>query len=186
MSSDNKLPESRVPNWDAQSSDYDLTPIKRLATYGRNTFVDGDWIESPYITDSGIRLIQTGNIGVGEFIDKGDRYISQDTFEELDCTEVQPGDILISRLADPVGRACIAPDLDERMIASVDVVILRTREDIDSEYIVNLLSSEPYLQHADALCRGGTMQRLSRSMLGNIRVPIPSYSYQSQISNKLE
>lgn len=31
-------------------------------------FTDGDWIESKDQSDSGIRLIQTGNIGNGEFL----------------------------------------------------------------------------------------------------------------------
>ena len=33
-------------------------------------FSDGDWIEAKDQSESGIRLIQTGNIGVTEFIEK--------------------------------------------------------------------------------------------------------------------
>ena len=36
-------------------------------------FTDGDWIESKDQSDSGIRLIQTGNIGNGEFLYKNDK-----------------------------------------------------------------------------------------------------------------
>ena len=45
-------------------------------------FVDGDWIESKDQSLEGIRLLQTGNIGQGVFLNKGDRsrYISQNTF----------------------------------------------------------------------------------------------------------
>ena len=35
---------------------------------------DGDWIESKDQSESGIRLVQTGNIGNGEFRDKEDKY----------------------------------------------------------------------------------------------------------------
>lgn len=31
---------------------------------------DGDWIESKDQSPSGIRLIQTGNIGIGTYLDK--------------------------------------------------------------------------------------------------------------------
>ena len=55
---------------------WDTSKIKGLARPGYKTFVDGDWIESPYITTDGIRLIQTGNIGTGEYREKGFRYIS--------------------------------------------------------------------------------------------------------------
>ena len=77
---------------------WDVERIKNLARPGRKTFVDGDWIESPYITLDGIRLIQTGNIGVGAYREKGFRYISQETFDTLGCTEFEPADVLICRL----------------------------------------------------------------------------------------
>ena len=78
-------------------------------------FTDGDWIESKDQSDSGIRLIQTGNIGNGEFLYKNDKakYISVDTFKRLNCKEVFPNDILVSRLPEPVGRGCIIPDIGE-------------------------------------------------------------------------
>ena len=37
-------------------------------------FTDGDWIESKDQSDSGIRLIQTGNIGNGEFLYKNAQF----------------------------------------------------------------------------------------------------------------
>ena len=50
---------------------------------------DGDWIEKKDQSTSGIRLIQTGNIGRGYYKDKGEKakYISEDTFAKLKCTE---------------------------------------------------------------------------------------------------
>ncbi|MCE2451319.1 MAG: restriction endonuclease subunit S, partial [Nitrospinae bacterium] len=86
---------------------WDTCKIKNLARPGYKTFVDGDWIESPYITSDGIRLIQTGNIGEGEYKEKGFRYISEETFKHFGCTEIEPGDILICRLGEPVARACL-------------------------------------------------------------------------------
>ncbi len=81
-----------------------VTRLSSLARKGRNSFIDGDWIESPYITDDGIRLIQTGNIGVGDYKEQGFRYISQETFERFDCTEIEPNDILICWLNQWVAR----------------------------------------------------------------------------------
>ena len=95
--------------------------ISALARPGNGSFIDGDWVESPYITNSGVRLIQTGSIGIGAYREQGFRYIDESSFDELHCTEVDPGDVLICRLADPVGRACRAPSLGVRMITSVDV-----------------------------------------------------------------
>ena len=67
-------------------------------------FTDGDWIESKDQSDFGVRLVQTGNVGVAEYLDKTNnkKWISEDTFDRLHCEEVLPGDILISRLPEPV------------------------------------------------------------------------------------
>lgn len=88
-------------------------------------FTDGDWIESKDQADEGIRLIQTGNIGMGAYLEKEEKakYISEETFNKLKCTEIFSGDILVSRLPEPVGRACIIPEKKERMITAVDCTI---------------------------------------------------------------
>ena len=159
--------------------------IKNLARGGRKSFVDGDWIESPYIQSEGIRLIQTGNIGTGAYREKGYRYISDETFQELACTEVFPSDILICRLGDPVGRACLAPILGVRMITSVDVCVLRPREDVNPSFAVYAMSSPEYLGWVGSLVRGSTRDRVSRSMLGNFSIPLPPLEEQSAIARFL-
>jgi type I restriction enzyme S subunit len=165
--------------------EWDLSKIKYIPKYEYKSFVDGDWIESPYITDEGIRLIQTGNIGIGSYKEQGYRYISEDTFKDLNCTEVYPNDVLICRLAGPVGRACLAPSLTERMITSVDVCILKPKDNIDRRYLVYILSYDGYLQEADFLARGGTRQRISRTQLGNINILLPPTDQQKSIANFL-
>ena len=162
-----------------------ICAIKNLADYGYRTFTDGDWVETPYIRSDGVRLIQTGNIGIGRYREQGYRYISEESFEDLDCTEVVPGDILICRLAEPVGRACVAPNLGKKMITSVDVCIIKPRSEVNSQYVSYLLSTSYYLNWMDAIARGGTRGRVSRTMLGEIRAPLPPREVQDQIVSNL-
>lgn len=161
-------------------------PIKRFAKQGRKTFVDGDWIEAPYIRDEGIRLLQTGNIGIGEYIEQGFRYISEETFCSFRCTEVKAGDVLICRLAEPVGRACRAPNIGVRMVTSVDVCILKTFDCCDSRFIIYVLSSPRYLAWVNSICRGSTRDRISRHMLGSIRIQAPKMAEQKAIAKFLD
>jgi type I restriction enzyme S subunit len=163
-------------------SHWDIAPIRGFAESGYKTFTDGDWIESPFIQEEGIRLIQTGNIGIGEYREQGFRYIDEETFRQFHCTEISPDDVLICRLADPVGRACLAPDLGVRMITSVDVCILKPRDDVHAGFVVYALSSQYYLSWLSAICRGGTRDRISRSMLGAIRIQKPPLVEQRAIA----
>ena len=138
-------------------------------------FTDGDWIESKDQSDFGVRLVQTGNVGVAEYLDKPNnkKWISEDTFDRLHCEEVLPGDILISRLPEPAGRACIMPLLGTKMITAVDCTIVRTAPDMSNKFLVQYLSSQAYFDDVNICLAGGTRQRISRGNLANFDVPIP-------------
>lgn len=139
-------------------------------------FTDGDWIESKDQSNFGIRLIQTGNIGITEFIEKikSRKWISENTFNRLHCEAVIPGDILISRLPDPAGRACIVPNLKEKMITAVDCTIARVDAKFCASFLIQSLSTSNYFSFVNTCLAGGTRQRISRSNLSNYEVSIPS------------
>ena len=161
------------------------TTIKNIVNY----IGDGDWIESKDQSDKGIRLIQTGNIGFGTFKDKEGKYhyISENTFNSLGCNEIFEGDILISRLPEPVGRACILPKLPERMITAVDCTIIRLNEDLfQKELFVYYTISNKYLELIKENCTGTTRLRISRSNLEKILVPIPPLKEQKRILNRIK
>ena len=146
------------------------------------TFIDGDWIESKDQSEEGIRLVQTGNIGYGYFKDKENksRYISEDTFNRLHCTEIFAGDILVSRLPDPIGRACIVPKGIDRMITAVDCSIIRLKDVILPEYFISYTMTSTYSAQINEVATGTTRRRVSRANLGNVLVPCPSIEAQRQ------
>ena len=152
-------------------------------------FTDGDWIESKDQSDDGIRLVQTGNIGEGIYLEKEARakYISEETFEKLKCTEIFPGDILVSRLPDPVGRACIIPEKEERMITAVDCTICRPNESIISkEYLCYFMRSSAYYKRLLGSVTGTTRKRISRKNLGNVELEVPSKERQMDVVEQLD
>lgn len=149
-----------------------------------DVFADGDWIESKDQSNAGIRLVQTGNVGDGVFKDRRDkaRWIDENTFSRLNCTEVVPGDILFSRLPDPVGRACMIPDTGDRMITAVDCTIARPSEKVvDPEFMVIFASSSRYFAQVRSMITGTTRDRISRKNLGDVPIPVPTLSEQKQI-----
>lgn len=144
-------------------------------------FGDGDWIESKDQSPEGIRLIQTGNVGTGEYKDKGDkaRFISEETFARLGCTEVFEGDILISRLPDPIGRACIVPEMP-KSITAVDCTIVRLKDCMLPSFFVNFTKTPAYTSQIDSFTTGSTRKRVSRANLGSIMVPVPHIEEQKR------
>ena len=147
---------------------------------------DGDWIEANHIFDTGdYRIVQTGNIGIGSFLDKlqNAKYFYQADFDELKANEIFPGDILISRLSDPAGRTSILPDLGVRAVTAVDVAIIRPNDNFHAEFLVAELNSSTILAKVDSLASGSTRKRISRKNLEGIQINLPTLEEQQKIGS---
>jgi len=147
---------------------------------------DGDWILKSDYSKDGVRLLQIADIGLGKFINKSRRFISLQRAQELGCTFLKGGDILISRMADPIGRACMLPDLPYPTITAVDVTIFRVNPDlVDSYYVLNILNSEIALAQAAQLAYGVTRNRVTRRNLERVLIPFPPLPEQQEIARML-
>lgn len=163
-------------------------PLKKLWEISL-IFADWDWIESKDQSQSWIRLIQTWNVWSGFFKNREEkwRYISEDTFKRLNCTEIFENDCLISRLPDPVGRACIIPKLNDKLITVVDCTIIRFDEkQIYSKYFIYYSQSNLYQNDIERECAWATRKRISRKKLWEIKIPLPPLATQKAIVAKLD
>ena len=162
-------------------------PLKYSIGKSPFSFVDGDWIESKVIESEGIRYLTTGNVGVINYKEQGNGFISEKTFRELNCTEVFPGDVLISRLNFPIGRACIVPDLGYKIVVAVDNVIFRPDETkYNKKFLVYQMNCYPYSENANFIARGSTMQRITRTQLGALKLCIPPLEEQNAMVTYLD
>lgn len=160
--------------------------IKQLVTNIKSLFKDGDWIESKDILESGIRYLTSGNVGEGYYKEQGESYISKETFDKLRCLEVYPGDLMISRLNLPVGRACIVPDKYPIYVVAVDNVILRPDNIYSKKFLLYIMNTDGYAKEAELISRGTTMKRISRSLLGEIKIAVPNLTEQNKIAEFLD
>ena len=168
-------------------SDWEICKLKYTALGKGQCFIDGDWIESKDISTDGIRYLTSGNVGPLKYKEQGNGYITEDTFRKLECKDVYKGDILISRLNEPISRACIVPNLNSRIVTCVDNVIYRPDcSRFNKKYIVYVLNCTPYTENANLSARGVTMHRVSRTMLGNFYIPVPSIAEQEAIASFLD
>lgn len=167
-------------------SSWEINKVKYLATEPGTLFLDGDWIESYVIEESGIRYLTTGNVGAGFYKEQGSGYISEKTFSELHCLNVYPGDLMISRLNEPIGRSCIIPDTESRYVVAVDNVILRPNANYNKKFIMYGMNADGYAEHANMIARGATMSRISRSQLGQFWLAFPNIEEQQAIADFLD
>lgn len=151
-------------------------------------FTDGDWVESKDQDPRGdIRLLQLADIGDGRFLDKSARFINDEKFVELRCTELTPGDVLVARMPDPLGRACLMPRLPQRCITVVDVAALRPgKQSVLPVWLMHTINSPQFRDAIAQQASGTTRKRISRGNLAKLCVPVPPRPEQQRIAEKLD
>jgi len=151
-------------------------------------FVDGDWVESKDQDPAGgIRLLQLADIGDGRFLDKSDRWINEAAFERLRCTELRPGDVLIARMPDPLGRACLMPELPNKCVTVVDVAALRVDPELaEKRWVMHAINAPQTRTLINQHASGTTRKRISRGNLGVLPLPLPPRAEQRRIADKLD
>lgn len=170
-----------------------------VATHGReeplgkllksaDKFTDGDWVESKDQDPNGsTRLIQLADIGDGIWLNKSRRFMNQETVRRLKCTTLEPGDVLVARMPDPLGRACVFPGLPAQAVTAVDVCIIRASLDVlHPAWLVCALNSKRVRERIDFLATGTTRKRISRANLATIQVPIAEIEIQKEFAARVQ
>lgn len=155
---------------------------------GDGIFTDGDWVESkdqdPY---GNIRLVQLADIGDGYFIDKSSRYLNAETADRLNCTFLQKDDVLVARMPEPLGRACLCPAAEQKAVTVVDVCVIRGKpENFNPKWLMHFINSSEFRGDIAALQSGSTRKRISRGNLSTVELPIPPRKEQDRIAEKIE
>ena len=152
-------------------------------------FVDGDWIESkdqdPY---GDIRLIQLADIGDGVFRNKSQRFLTKTTATRLNCTFLEYHDILVARIPEPLGRACLFPfNKKYSYVTAVDVAIIRPGNvSVDAAFLMHAINYQETRNKISKLQSGTTRKRISRSNLATIDISFPPLPEQRRIVAKIE
>ena len=134
----------------------------------------GSNLKAEDYTEYGIRIIQLQNIGDGEFIDDYKIYASEEKANELLSCNIYSGEIILSKMGDPVGRACIIPKHIERCIMASDGIRLVVDENRFSKYFIySLINSKQIREAIERKSTGSTRKRIGLDELKKIKLPNP-------------
>lgn len=149
----------------------ELTLVELLSD---GLFTDGDWVESKdQDPDGEVRLIQLADIGEGVFRDRSSRFLTLAKAKELGCTFLVPGDVLVARMPEPLGRACLFPGVGQPAVTAVDICILRPNpQRARPEWLVTMINTPQFRYSMQQFVRGTTRHRISRKNLGSLVLPV--------------
>jgi len=181
------IPKLRFPQFkdDLNSTKFANTAdktVKRSITGGPF----GSDLKSEDYTETGVRIIQLQNIGDGIFIDKSKIYTSNEKADTLSACNIFAGELILSKMGDPVARACKMPLQDDRYLMSSDGIRYVPDESlVDKEFIYQYINSSRFRKQAEAVSTGSTRKRIGLSDLKNIDIRFPSLAEQRKISGLL-
>jgi type I restriction enzyme S subunit len=147
----------------------------------------GSNLKSSDYVESGIRIIQLQNIGDAEFWDDYKIFTSEEKANELLSNNIFPGDIILSKMGDPVGRACLIPNTHSRYVMCSDGIRLVVDEKKYSKYFVySLINSVQFRYLVEKAATGSTRKRIGLDDLKNLPMRIPTErNEQQKIANCL-
>ncbi|MCL1143700.1 restriction endonuclease subunit S [Shewanella gaetbuli] len=165
-----------------------LAKLDELISY-EGVISDGDWVESKDQDPEGnIRLIQLADIGDGEFLNKSNRFMNVASAQRLNCTFLKENDVLIARMPDPLGRACLFPKIEHEAVTVVDVCLIRLddRAGIYPKVLMHWINSSVIRNIIALEATGTTRKRITRKKLSHFDFPLPPLAEQKVIADKLD
>lgn len=140
---------------------------------------------SDYVPD-GVRIIQLQNIGDGVFHDDYAIYTSEQKANELISCNIYPGEIILSKMGDPVARACLVPMKAKRyLMASDGIRLVVDAKRFDKRFVFYYINSIYFRRKAIEASTGSTRQRIGLTDLRNLPFIAPSLPEQTAIAEIL-
>lgn len=181
------LPKLRFPDFQDEWEEKHLIDVADKKV--KWSFIGGPFgsnLKASDYTASGIRIIQLQNIGDGEFIDDYKIFTSEQKADELLSCNIYPGEIILSKMGDPVARACLIPDNHQRYVMCSDGIRLVVDEKkYDKLFIYSYINSADFRRNAEKAATGSTRKRVGLDNLKDLPVFVPEFAEQQKIADCL-
>jgi type I restriction enzyme S subunit len=146
----------------------------------------GSNLKSSDYTANGVRIIQLQNIGDAEFNGNSKIFTSDEKADELLSCNIYSGDIILSKMGDPVGRACLIPNIHDRYVMCSDGIRLVVDEKSYSKYFIySLINSIQFRTLVEKTATGSTRKRIGLDDLKNLPMVVPKVREQQKIADCL-
>lgn len=140
---------------------------------------------SEYAT-SGVRILQLQNIGDGVFNDDYAIFTSEEKADELRACNIFPGEIIMSKMGDPVARACLVPSQDKRYLMASDGIRLSVdRKRYSTEFVLYYINFAEFRSKAIDASTGSTRMRIALNTLKRLPFRAPELHEQTAIATVL-
>lgn len=163
--------------------------IEELTEKPKQDIVDGPFglnLKASEYMAEGVPIVRLQNIDRNSFIEKNIRHVTLQKAEELSRHSFRAGDVIITKLGDPVGKACIVPSNFPHGIIVADVVRARIdNRQIDKQFVTYAINSPAVVLQLNLEVKGSTRPRVNLSHIRSLTLPLAPLGEQHRIVAKL-
>ena len=168
---------------------WNLFKLQETASNERYSFTGGPFgsnLKASDYRENGVRIIQLQNIGDGKFLNNYQIFTSEEKPDELSSCNIFPGDIILSKMGDPVARATFIPEYEDRYVMASDGIRLNVNEEIfDKYFVLSFINSKFFRNNAVKQSTGSTRQRIGLNDLRQLPIIAPPIEEQRAIADIL-
>ena len=165
-------------------------PLQSLTANPKQDVVDGPFgsnLKASEYVSAGVPIARLQNIDRNTFVTKNIRFLTPVKAAELARHEFKPDDILITKLGDPLGKACIVPASIGRGVIVADLVRVRPDEKlVDRKYLTYAINSPTLVKQFELHTKGTTRPRVNLSVLRQLPIPLAPRKIQTDIVAEIE
>jgi type I restriction enzyme, S subunit len=156
----------------------------------KSDFVDGPFgsnLKSSEYRDVGVPVFRIQNIKAGYFLDKNIQFITSQKAEQIKRHSFKLGDIIITKLGEPLGLCCKVPVKYPSGIIVADLMRVRPSAIIvNTDYLVYAINSKIIQNQFKTITKGTTRARVNLTIVRDIEIPLAPINEQNRIVLKLE
>jgi type I restriction enzyme, S subunit len=156
----------------------------------KQDLVDGPFgsnLKADEYVKEGVPVFKIQNIKANRFVEKNLNYVTKEKAASLSRHSFRKGDLIITKLGDPLGLCCKVPDKFEHGLIVADLMRLRpSSQKVCDKYLINVINSEVVQSQFKKITKGTTRPRVNLTIVRDIEIPLPSKEVQQQIVSKIE
>jgi type I restriction enzyme, S subunit len=165
-------------------------PLEGLMKEPRRDIVDGPFgsdLKASEYQSEGIPIARLQNIDRNIFLYKKIQFLSSEKAKQLDRHNFKAGDILLTKLGDPLGKACIVPENIPRGIIVADLVRIRADiKKVDTKYLSYAINSPFIVKQFENHTKGTTRPRVNLTLIRKLPIPVAPITQQEYIVAEIE
>lgn len=159
-----------------------ITPLLELCDNFKADIVDGPFganLKREHYKTEGIPVLKIQNIKSFKITLKKMDYVDDEKYQELIRHSYRNGDIVMTKLGDPLGESAIVENIEDGLIVA-DLVRIRAQK-VDTKYLCYHLNSPVTSAYINSQQKGTTRPRVRISVVRDLPIYTPPLAEQKRI-----